>query len=184
MTGWWWRRRRCPPSGGERTLAKCSRIDGYFLAMTKEGQKFYPGELASPELIAQLANEYRLAAKELAKIGRRGKPLSRAPFRMAAIHAIELYLNAFLAAAGHPAIEIRGMYHDLSVRTELALAAKLNLRKRTVSHLKAISQRREYLLARYDPAVSSTSELNRLDATLAELAAKVPIWISSRASCN
>ena len=147
-----------------------------------ERQKLYPGELASPELIAQLANEYRLAAAELAKTGRRGEPLSRAPFRMAAIHAIELYLNAFLAAAGHPAFEIRGMQHDLRARTELALAAKLHLRKRTVAHLKALSQRREYLLARYDPAASRASELNRLEATLAELAEKVPAWISSRSN--
>lgn len=147
--------------------------------MTIEGQKFYPGELASPELIVQLANEYRLAAEELARIGRPGEPLSRAPFRMATIHAIELYLNAFLVASGHPAVEIRGMQHDLGARSELALAAKLHLKKRTVSHLKAISQRREYLLARYDPAASNTSELNRLEATLAELAEKVPAWINS-----
>ncbi|MCP9223783.1 hypothetical protein MKP08_13625 [Erythrobacter sp. LQ02-29] len=152
--------------------------------MVVDGQKFYPGELASPELIAQLANEYRLAAAELAKTGRRGEPLSRAPFRMAAIHAIELYLNAFLTAAGRPAVEIRGMQHDLSVRTELALAAKLNLRKRTVSHLKALTRRREYLLARYDPAASRASELNRLEATLAELAEKVPAWISSHVDGN
>ncbi len=147
--------------------------------MTRENQKSYPGELASPALILQLANEYRFAAAELAKTERRRNPLSRAPFRMVAIHAIELYLNALLAAAGHPAIKIRGMQHDLGARTKLALAAKLNLRKRTVAHLRAISETREYLLARYDPAATRASELNRLEATLAELAEKVPSWFNS-----
>ena len=141
--------------------------------MTVEGQKFYPGETATAEQITVLANEYRRAADLLLKSGRSGAPLSRAPFRMAAIHPIELYLNAFLLAAKHTPGEVRRLQHDLAVRTELALSMKLPLRKRTVRHLQTLSQTREFLITRYDPAASAASELNRLAATLAEVAEKV-----------
>lgn len=152
--------------------------------MMIEGQKFYPGEMASPQQTIQLADEYRLAAGALFSSGRRGQPLSRAPFRMVTIHAIELYLNALLAAAGYPSTQVRGMQHDLAARTELALKAGLCLRKLTVRHLKELSRTREFLCARYEPEVSKTTELTRLNATLNELAQKVPIWISSKTGQN
>lgn len=147
--------------------------------MTIEGQKFYPGERATAEQVVQLASEYRQAAEKLMECGRRGQPLSRAPFRMVAIHAIELYLNALLLAAGRPAEKVRGLHHDLGVRTELALGEGLQLRKRTVQHLQTLSETREYLLTRYDPAASAASELNRLVATLTEVSEKVTFWVAS-----
>lgn len=120
--------------------------------MTVEGQKFYPGETATAEQINVLANEYQRAADLLLKSGRSGAPLSRAPFRMAAIHSIELYLNAFLLSAKHTPGKVRRLQHDLAARTELALSMKLPLRKRTVRHLQTLSQTREFLITRYDPA--------------------------------
>lgn len=152
--------------------------------MTIEGQKFYPGETATPEQIIQLASEYRRAAEELLQSGRRGQPLSRAPFRMVAIHAIELYLNALLLAAGHTAGKVRGLQHDLGARTQLALATKLHLKKRTMHHLQTLTQTREYLLTRYDPAASTASELNRLSATLTEIAEKVTLVIGPTRAKN
>ena len=145
--------------------------------MSIEGQKFYPGETASPRQVAELADEYRRAADALLGNGRRGAPLSRAPYRFVAIHAVELYLNAMLLKAGYTAIELRRMHHDLASRTRLAVASKLDLRKRTLTHLTRLSETREYLTTRYDPEASEASELNRLAATLAEVAAKVTAFV-------
>ncbi|WP_202391301.1 hypothetical protein [Allopontixanthobacter sediminis] len=76
--------------------------------MTVEGQKFYPGHDASAEQIAELADEYRQAAANLAQTGRLGARLSLAPCRLVSLHAIELYLNAILIAAGRPADQTEG----------------------------------------------------------------------------
>jgi hypothetical protein len=66
--------------------------------------KPYPGELATADQLRLLADEFREAADLLLeRQGRRRAPLSRAPFRLSAIHAIELYLNAFLMHRGHAA---------------------------------------------------------------------------------
>ena len=107
--------------------------------MSIEGQKFYPGETATPRQIAALADEYRQAADALLATGRRGSPLSRAPYRFVAINAIELYLNALLLADGCPSSDLRRMHHDLSSRSRLAAADRLRLRKRTVAHLASLS---------------------------------------------
>ena len=149
--------------------------------MSIEGQRFYPGETATPQQILLLANEYRRAADILLQSGRRGEPLSWAPYRLVAIHAIELYLNALLRASGHPSAKLRGMHHDLAMRTEFALSAKLNLRTRTLTHLQSLSETREYLTTRYDPAASATSQINGLAATLKEVAEKVVSIINKAA---
>jgi HEPN domain-containing protein len=145
--------------------------------MSLEGQKFFPGETATARQIADLADSYRQAADALLSVGRRGDPLSRAPYRFVAIHAIELYLNALLLATGRESVDLRRMHHDLASRTQLAITTRLTLRKRTLAHLMALSERREYLTTRYDPVATETSELNRLAATLAEVAEKVTVVI-------
>jgi hypothetical protein len=142
--------------------------------MLAESQKSYPGELATPGEIRLLADEYRKAAHVLQQLGRAGEPLSRAPFRLSAIHAIELYLNALLLYRGYAPSEIRRMQHDLTERTELAIACGLRLRSRTAAHLKALAENREYLVTRYGPEMSGTvSQINRLEATLEEVSRKV-----------
>lgn len=149
--------------------------------MATEDRK-YPGELASPRQIHELAEEYRKAANQLLQLGRPGKPLTRAPFRLSAIHAIELYLTALLLHRGHNPNQIRKMQHDLSARTELALEAGLRLRAKTAKHLQSLSQNREYLVTRYGPELAATvSQINRLTATLEEVAAKVTILIAQPA---
>lgn len=133
-----------------------------------------PGEAASAGKILCLAEEYRKAALVLLQMGRRGEPLSRAPFHLSAIHAIELYLSALLVHAGHKPATIRGMQHDLSVRAQLAVASGLKLRKRTAAHLSAMTGNREYVVTRYAPETTATvSQVNRLTATLDEVASKV-----------
>jgi hypothetical protein len=142
--------------------------------MMMNGCKLYPGEQAAPDDIWRLADEYRKAAHHLLTLGRRGDPLSRAPCRLSAIHAIELYLNALLLRQGHGASRIRGMQHNLAVRTELAMAGGLRLRKRTEAHLRTMTNDREYLVTRYGPEMNATvSQINRLTATLEEVATKV-----------
>ena len=153
--------------------------------MSIEGQKFsYPGAVASPRQMLSLAEEYRRAAHALLPTGRRGQPLSRAPYRLVAIHALELHLNALLLATGFPMARIRGLQHDFATRTELAIAAGLNLRRRTILHLRGLSETREYLITRYDPGLSAASQLNRLAATLEEVAEKVTTIVNrSDLSC-
>ncbi|WP_245515541.1 hypothetical protein [Mesorhizobium sp. M2D.F.Ca.ET.206.01.1.1] len=139
----------------------------------------YPGQLASPQQIHELAEEYRKAAHQLLPLGRAGKPLTRAPFRLSAIHAIELYLTALLLHRGHNPNQIRKMHHDLSARTEHTTAAGLRLRAKTAKHLQSLSQNREYLVTRYGPEMSATaSQINRLTATLEEVAVKVTVLIA------
>ena len=134
----------------------------------------YPGQGASVLELRTLADEYRRAAHLLVQLGRPGKPLSRAPLRLAAIHAIELYLNALLLHRGHAAAAIRGMQHDLPARAALTREAGLQLRLKTRDHLEALGRNREYLASRYAPEQgASLSEVNRLMATLDEVARKV-----------
>lgn len=141
--------------------------------MTTRSQS-YPGESASAEQFFLLAEEYRKAADVLITTGRRGKPLSRAPFRLAAIHAIELYLNALLLIEGEQPCNIRALHHDLEARAKHPLASRLRLRSNTTAHLTAISQGREYLVSRYGTdQMNSVSQINRLQATLEEVRSKV-----------
>lgn|SRR5690242_13925850 len=143
----------------------------------------YPGALASPQQLCDLAEEYRKAAHHLLQLSRSGKPLTRAPFRLSAIHAIELYLNALLLQQGVPPGQIRALQHDLAARAELATAAGLNLRIRTHAHLRFLSSSREYLVTRYGPELAATaSQINRLTATLDEVGNKTASLISKSAN--
>lgn len=134
----------------------------------------YPGESAQPRQVQQLADEYRKAAVLLHGHGHRRSPLSWAPCRQTAIHAIELYLNALLLSTTCTAARVRGFQHNLDRRIEAAAAAGLKLRMRTVLHLRNMSSSREYLITRYGPEMASShSQINRLMATLDEVANKV-----------
>lgn len=134
----------------------------------------YPGESVTADQLLNLAETYRRAARLLLAQMERGAPVSQAPFRLAAIHAIELYLNALLRHGGLEASRIRSLQHRLRERGELAIGYRLQLRNRTAAHLAAIDAAREYLGARYDPHMgASASQLNRLTATLEEIARKV-----------
>ena len=146
-----------------------------------EDRTSYPGDLAAPAEVLKLAEEYRRAALVIANLGRRGEPLSRAPYRLTAIHAVELYLNAHLLHVGHAPARVRGLQHDLAARAELSVQSGLLLRKRTASHLKVMASSREYLVTRYGPELtSSLSQVNRLAATLDEVATKVVTAVGRR----
>jgi hypothetical protein len=149
--------------------------------MSDESQKFHPGDGAAPEQLLALADEYRAAAHNLRLQCRKRRPLTRAPFRLAAIHAIELYLNAFLRERGLTSSQLRGMRHDLQQRRLKASECGLGLKQRTAKHLDAVSEAREYLIMRYGPELSDkASQLNRLEATLDEIADKVARRVAAK----
>ena len=141
--------------------------------MSTAPSRIYPGEEATPRQVLDLADEYRNAAGRLRELGQAGKRLSFAPFRSASIHAIELYLNAFLLHRGHPPGTVRGLHHDMAKRAKLSKAAGLRLRAKTERHLHAIGIHREYLASRYDPEAVGISQINQLESTLAEVSKKV-----------
>jgi hypothetical protein len=140
----------------------------------------YPGAAAAPKDIATLADEYCRAAISLMEDRKKGNPLSLAPGRLCAIHAIELYLNAFLQAGGAAPEKVRAHCHNLSAMAERAIASGMILRKRTAGHLRKMTDDREYLVSRYGPEMTSTlSQINRLMATLDEVSRKIKSAIQS-----
>ncbi|RYG88150.1 MAG: hypothetical protein EON59_05310 [Alphaproteobacteria bacterium] len=134
----------------------------------------YPGARASPYELNLLADFYRDAAFRAAESVRCGDALSAAPLRLLAIQSIELNLSAFLLLNGVSALEVRRMGHDLACRVERASELGLVLRQRTAAHIAAVVRDREYLIARYGPdCLSNVSQLNRMLATVQEVATKV-----------
>lgn len=97
--------------------------------MSMEGHRCYPGEGATAAQILRLADEYRRSADALLNAGRNGCAISWAPYRLVAIHAIELYLNACLIAAGFRAVEIRSMQIDTAAKAQSPTVAKLPLKR-------------------------------------------------------
>jgi len=142
--------------------------------MNVERQDFYPGESDSAQEILALAKEYQRAAETLLAGVRRRAPKSAAPYRLLAIHAVELYLNALLNFRGVSSTKIRGLQHDLASRAKSLKDHDVVLRSGTFEHLERLTGSREYLCARYDAETrEKLSELNRLEATLNEVASKV-----------
>jgi len=141
--------------------------------MSAETQLSYPGETSTPRNLLLLAAEYKHAAEVLFDHRKKGSAMATAPFRLVAIHAIELYLNALLIAGGANPVAIRGLQHDLAERAILASENKLDLRQNTRIHLQQLCEYREYICTRYQPEAPGRSQLNRINATLAEISKKV-----------
>lgn len=131
----------------------------------------YPGSEAEVWQVVELANSYYHAAIVLFRDAEEKDPLAFAPASLCAIHAIELYLNAFLRHEGSSPGQIRARMHNLA---DPRFVAALKLRAKTARHLADITERREYLISRYAPElVSRHTELNRLSATLVEVMTKM-----------
>lgn len=136
--------------------------------------KPYPGSQATIGQFIGLADEYCVAAYSLLSQCNRTSPSSSAPARLCAIHAVEMYLNAFLIFHGMPPAGVRGLQHNLAERAAAATRNGLSLRSKTQAHLLRIHDQREYLVVRYGPEqVRGLSELNRMFATLKEVSTKV-----------
>lgn len=139
----------------------------------------YPGDGASPYDMNRLADFYRDAAHRSSGSIQNGDPLSAGPMRLLAIHSIELNLSAYLLLHGVTWAEVRKMGHDLVARLDCAEGKGLVLRARTAAHIGAMARDREYLVARYGPdCLSTASQMNRLLATLEEVARKVSLAVA------
>lgn len=133
-----------------------------------------PESTATAIQMLRYAQTYHRSALCLLAEARDGDAIARAPGRFCAVHAIELYLDAFLSALGESPARLRAHGHDLRMRAALAMDLGLSLRGKTRLHLIRLTLDREYLALRYGPnRAASLSELNRLTATLAEIARKV-----------
>lgn len=134
----------------------------------------YPGTEASVSTVVSLADAYWDAAHRLLPQIEKGRGVSSAPARLCAIQSIETYLNAFLLFHSLDRKLVRGLQHDLAERTRLAVEKGLSLRRRTAEHLIRLSDQRDYLVVRYGPEqLGDLSEINRMFATLKEIAEKV-----------
>jgi hypothetical protein len=130
----------------------------------------YPGSALSSAEVLELADAFRESARQL--LDKDPKRCSKAsgPLRLLTIHAIELYLNAYLLASGLDASAIRGLQHDLKAREQLVRDRGMVLRVKTGKHLSDLTVKREYLVSRYDiPDNASLSALSRLTATMEEV---------------
>ncbi|MEM8848611.1 MAG: hypothetical protein AAGE03_01115 [Pseudomonadota bacterium] len=141
-----------------------------------ESSDDYPGATATPREILELALAYADAARSLLDAAGKDVPLSYAPARLCAIHATELFLNAFLRFEGTLPECIRARGHHLAYDH---FSDALRLKKKTAGHLVEMTDRREYLLCRYAPDLTSHhTPLNRLRATLDEVEKKVTALIT------
>ncbi|WLS05383.1 hypothetical protein [Shinella oryzae] len=132
--------------------------------------------------LLSLASQYRAAAFKL-----EGAPPdpTQLPQRLLALHAIELYLDALLRAKGIEEQPIGTFRHDLGERARIAVSIGLVLRNRTLAHLQTLSSATEYVVVRYDPKLTSTlSQLNRVMATLEEVARKVSKMMRQKRAVN
>jgi len=134
----------------------------------------YPGTESTPQELLVLANQYKVAFLSLCNPMKKKETWLGAPARLCAIHATELYLQALLRSHGVSAKEVRGYCHRLGDMAAHPIVGSLRLRRKTIAHLKTMTDQREYLLVRYAPdRKSELSQMTRTLATLEELSSKV-----------
>lgn len=121
-----------------------------------------------------LAHEYRKIALTLDKLEVKKRPIALAPYRFAAVHAIELYINAFLMFKGYEAKALRGANHDFAKRQKWANELGLVLHSKTIARIDQIMLNREYLAARYSIShMKHGLDFAQLEIIMVELAKKV-----------
>jgi hypothetical protein len=136
----------------------------------------YPGELTPPRDLVQLARCYEAAADQALGIWRLTEPMSAYPARLLSIHAIELYLAAFLRAHGQTPKQVRAHMHDVAGMAKETERLGLVLRTRTQASLEKMVGNREYLVTRYDTdRALMLTEMNRVFATMREVGHKVRV---------
>jgi hypothetical protein len=135
--------------------------------------KTYPGATASPQELLRLAQTYRQAAIQLNQLYAPGVPMSLAPMRLCAFHSVELFLAAYLREQGMLPTEVRAFRHDTAQMAGEAQKRGLGLKRKVQIRLQRVSDKREYLVSRYDPQQLRLLEANAIFATLDELEKKV-----------
>jgi hypothetical protein len=119
---------------------------------------------ASPHEMLTLADAYAASADQLLEQYGAGKRDLRLPAHLCAMHAVELYLHAFLRFRGATSKDIKSRQHNFEHEE---FCERLGLDQKTREHLKRLSDRNEYLLVRYRPErVGDLSQANRMQRTL------------------
>ena len=158
------------PADLAREIARIAAARGEACSERWHGSETEP---AGPAEVLRLADAYRSAAGVMLDARAPGGRRPSAPYRLLAIHAVELYLNALLRHAGADERHVRKMGHNLAARAAKAEGVGLRLRPATAAHLGIMTGRHEYMLARYGPIENAEiSEVTRLSATLDEVAKK------------
>lgn len=133
-----------------------------------------PGDNATPQDVLVLANQYRSAFENLRRPKGAAAKALIAPAHLCAIHAIELYLHALLRQEGTPYPALRDHHHKLADMVTYECVAELNLRTKTIQHLKTMTDSREYVVVRYAPEMKhKRSNPTQVEATLKDIADKV-----------
>jgi len=137
----------------------------------------YPGDQANVDEVLALADQYARCARHLYNGLNAAKPLQVAPARFCAMHALELYRNALARSLGERNADVRSRVHNLYDPVHVAV---LRLRKATAKHLYDLSERREYLIARYGPECTDQHlPMDTLLSTLNEVSEKVSKFIAA-----
>jgi hypothetical protein len=112
----------------------------------------YPGDSATAQQLLELADQYFNAA--LTTRAKQVKPRQRltwAPTRLLYVHAIELYLNAWLRKKNVANATLRGMKHSLSERYNEAARLGLTLPDSAQRNLVQVEHENAYVVVRYGP---------------------------------
>ncbi len=119
---------------------------------------------ATPQDVLAVAGSYAEAADHLFAQHRTAKPDLNMPARLCALHAVELYLHAFLRFRGASAKQIRARSHSL---WHEEFNKVLDLDPKTRQHLQDLSSERVYVSVRYPiDHVSRPCPINRMERTL------------------
>jgi hypothetical protein len=101
---------------------------------------------AKPQEMLDLAKSYADAAEHLFAEHRASKMSLQKPARLCALHAIELYLHAFLTFRGATDKQMKDRHHAL---WHEEFSDRLGLDAKTQQHLKDLTTEKAYLAVRY-----------------------------------
>jgi HEPN domain-containing protein len=132
----------------------------------------YPGDHIDGVALLGMAKSYHEAADRLRAALTPCKNGDYAPWRLLALHAIELYLSAAMLRHDHDMAVVRSSSHDLEKKLNLLLKDGMRFSEKTCHVLRLVSQDRHYVRARYAPdMVKEMMPITRLNAALSDVAA-------------
>lgn len=101
----------------------------------------------SADDLFRLAEDYLRAARAVSL----AKPGLPRPATLLSLHASELFLKAYLRSSGIGFASMRKFGHDLSAHADCATEQGLDLGKALCNNLRAVTDIRHYVAARYQP---------------------------------
>lgn len=130
------------------------------------------GADVEPQELLRLAGCYARAALRAQPVTN-GNQVNSAPSRLLLIHAIELYLTAYLRHCGVPHGDMLTLNHKLHERALRARENGLPLGDKTLRRLENVDNRQEYKAVRYAPAAYQQSPVNQLESILIDVQRKL-----------